>query len=376
MEKIAKIVITGYQGFIGKNLFVRLHSMGYTNLVGIGRDTTKSQLEDAVNGADWIIHLAGINRPKEVEEFQKGNADFTVLLVSLLEKTRSKASLIVSSTIQAEANHPYGFSKKAAEDVLLAFHKKHNNPVFIYRLVNVFGKWSKPNYNSVVATFCHNVSRQLPLTIHDPLAKVRLVYIDDVIDEFLRCINGNVHTVDQILRVLPEYEITVGDLAERLSLFESNRLGLKLEQQSDPFTKKLYATYLSFLDESHFSYPLTMHRDHRGSFTEMIKTAHEGQISVNISKPGITKGNHYHHTKNEKFIVVSGKASIKFRQVNSDQIIEKVVSGDSIEVVDIPPGYAHSITNLLDTDLVTIMWASEVFDPDHPDTYPMEVEKK
>ena len=373
MEKIAKIVITGYQGFIGKNLFVRLKSMGFSHVVGIGKDTSDVQLEDAVKDSRWIIHLAGVNRPKDVEEFKKGNADFTVKLLALVEKTQSKASIIASSTIQAEANHPYGLSKKSAEDALIDLHKKHGNPVFIYRLVNVFGKWSRPNYNSVVATFCHNVSRKIPLTIHDSQANIRLVYIDDVVDEFLRCMEGSVSTVDQLLRVLPEYELTVGDLAQRLNGFEANRFSLKLEQQTDPLTKKLYATYLSFLDEHNFTYPLTMHKDQRGSFTEILKTSSEGQISVNISKPGITKGNHYHHTKNEKFIVVSGKASIKFRQVDSSEVIEKIVSGERIEVVDIPPGYAHSITNLLDADLVTIMWASEVFDPNNPDTYPMEV---
>jgi UDP-2-acetamido-2,6-beta-L-arabino-hexul-4-ose reductase len=273
-------------------------------------------------------------------------------------------------------NNPYGLSKKAGEDLVLSFATKHSHPIFIYRLTNIFGKWAKPNYNSVVATFCNNISRDLPIKINDEHAKISLVYIDDVVDEMLRCLEGKVTTLDGILRVLPEYELTVGQLASMIQRFKNSRTNLHLENQQDPLTKKLYATYLSYLQEQAFIYDLKMNVDARGSFTEMFKTSQEGQISVNISKPGITKGNHYHHTKNEKFIVVSGTGSIKFRRVDSNEVIEYRVDGEKLQVIDIPPGYVHNITNIGANDLVTVMWASELFDKQNPDTYPMEVERK
>jgi UDP-2-acetamido-2,6-beta-L-arabino-hexul-4-ose reductase len=287
----------------------------------------------------------------------------------------SQAPLVIASSIQAIHDNAYGKSKKAGEDLVLEFARTYHHPVLIYRFTNIFGKWAKPNYNSVVATFCYNIARNLPITIHQEQAKLSLIYVDDVIDEMLRCLGGKVTTIDGILRVLPEYEMTVGELAKTIQRFKDGRQTLKLENQTDPLTKKLYATYLSYVEEHSFLYDLTMHTDHRGSFTEMIKTSQEGQISVNISKPGITKGNHYHNTKNEKFIVVSGEALIRFRKVGENKIIDYRVSGKKIQVVDIPPGYAHSIVNVGDDDLVTIMWASEVFDSTRPDTYPMEVEQ-
>jgi UDP-2-acetamido-2,6-beta-L-arabino-hexul-4-ose reductase len=276
--------------------------------------------------------------------------------------------------MQAMHDNPYGRSKKAGEDLVLKYASLNQHPVYIYRFTNIFGKWAKPNYNSVVATFCYNIARNLSITIHNDHAKISLIYVDDVIAEMMRCLDGKVTTIDGILRVLPEYDLSVGDLARTIKRFKDNRLQLKLENQSDPLTKKLYATYLSYVEDTAFIYDLTMHADHRGSFTEMIKTSQEGQISVNISKPGITKGNHYHHTKNEKFIVVSGEARIRFRKVGEHTITEYHVSGKKIQVVDIPPGYAHSIVNVGQDDLITIMWASEVYNPEHPDTYPMEVE--
>jgi UDP-2-acetamido-2,6-beta-L-arabino-hexul-4-ose reductase len=376
MEKIDPILITGSQGFLAKNLIARLIGLGFSNLLLVDRLTSKKTLEEYVLKAKFIFHFAGVNRPQDPKEFAVGNTDFIHELIQLIQKSKSKAPVVVSSSTQAMMNNPYGLSKKAGEDLLLTFSIKNNHAVFIYRLTNVFGKWSKPNYNSVVATFCHNISRDIPIKINDPQSIISLVYIDDVIDEMIRCLDGKVTTVDGILRVLPEYEISVGELATTIQRFKDSRNNLSLENQHNPLIKKLYATYLSFLEENSFIYDLKMNVDLRGSFTEMFKTSQEGQISVNISKPGIMKGNHYHHTKNEKFIVVSGNGVIKFRRVNANEVISYQVSGDKLQVIDIPPGYVHNITNTGNTDLVTIMWASEIFDKQNPDTYPMEVELK
>lgn len=376
MEKINPILITGAQGFLGKNLTVTLQALGYQQLLLVDKDTPKTTYEQYVKQAKFIFHFAGVNRPLKVEEFFEGNVDTISELLGWMKQSTHQAPLVVSSSIQALADNPYGRSKKAGEDLVLNYAQSQRHPIFIYRFSNVFGKWSRPNYNSVVATFCYNISRGLPIKINDPQAKISLIYIDDVIKEMVSCLEGNVTTIDGILRLLPEYEITVGELANTLMRFKASRQDLHLENQTDPLTKKLYATYLSYLEETQFLYDLTMHEDHRGSFTELIKTANEGQISVNVCKPGITKGNHYHHTKNEKFIVVAGEALIRFRKVDTDKVIEYRVSGKKLQVIDIPPGYVHSIVNIGTTELVTIMWASEIFDPKNPDTYPMEVESK
>ncbi|MGA0097624.1 MAG: NAD-dependent epimerase/dehydratase family protein, partial [Bacilli bacterium] len=359
-----------------KNLVATLRGLGYQRLLLVDRDTPKQDYRAYVKEAKFIFHFAGVNRPLDPQEFIEGNVDTVSELISWLKADQSKAPIVLSSSIQALADNPYGRSKKAGEDLMIQYGQQTGNQVLLYRFTNIFGKWSRPNYNSVVATFCHNIARNLPIKINDEHAKISLIYVDDVIKEMVGCLQGKVTTVDGILRVLPEYEITVGQLAKLIQSFASSRKNLSLANQQDPLTKKLYATYLSYLDEKEFLYDLTMHEDVRGSFTEMLKTKEEGQVSVNISKPGITKGNHYHHTKNEKFIVVSGEGLIRFRKVDSRNIIEYRVSGHKIQVVDIPPGYAHSIVNIGQTDLVTIMWASEIFDPLNPDTYPMEVEIK
>jgi UDP-2-acetamido-2,6-beta-L-arabino-hexul-4-ose reductase len=376
MEKIAPILITGANGFIGRNLSATLKGLGYQRLLLIDKDTSDDMYKSYVKEAKFIFHLAGVNRPTDPKEFIEGNVDTISKLIETIKTTKSKSPIAVSSSIQALADNPYGKSKKAGEDLLLEFSKQNQNPVFIYRFSNVFGKWSRPNYNSVVATFCYNISRGLPIKINDENAKVALIYIDDVVAELVRCLEGKSETIDGILRVLPEYEVTVGQLAKTIQEFALSRTTLVLANQHDIFQKKLYATYLSYLDETQFSYEVKSHLDQRGSFTELFKTFEQGQISVNISKPGITKGNHYHHTKNEKFIVVSGDALIRFRKVDHTKIIEYKVSGQKIQVIDIPPGYTHSIVNIGKQDLVTIMWASEIFDPLNPDTYPMEVDNK
>jgi len=376
MEKITPILITGANGFIGRNLSATLKGLGYQRLLLIDKNTSDEMYKSYVKEAKFIFHLAGVNRPTDPKEFIEGNVDSITKLIEMVKSTKSNAPIAVSSSIQALADNPYGKSKKAGEDLLLEFSKQNQNPVFIYRFSNVFGKWSRPNYNSVVATFCYNISRGLPIKINDENAKIALIYIDDVVAELVRCLEGKSETIDGILRVLPEYEVTVGQLAKTIQEFAVSRTTLLLSNQHDTFHKKLYATYLSYLDDTQFSYEVKSHQDQRGSFTELFKTFEQGQISVNISKPGITKGNHYHHTKNEKFIVVSGDALIRFRKVDDTKIIEYKVSGQKIQVIDIPPGYTHSIVNVGKQDLVTIMWASEIFDPLNPDTYPMEVDNK
>jgi UDP-2-acetamido-2,6-beta-L-arabino-hexul-4-ose reductase len=374
MEKITPILITGAQGFVGRNLTVRLQALGYRQLRLADRHTSPSQLAQYVQEAGMIFHLAGENRPKDPQAFITGNVDSLSQILAVIPTSSRRAPIVLASSLQAEQDNPYGKSKKTAEETLIAFGKKHQHPYVIYRFSHIFGKWSKPNYNSVVATFCYNVSRQLPIQIHNPLAKIHLIYIDDVVDELIRYLEGQVTTIDGILRVLPEYEITVGELASTIQGFQRERQQFLISNQLDSLTKKLYATYISFLDPREFGYDVASKIDARGSFSELFKTPTHGQVSVNITKPGITKGNHYHNTKTEKFITVSGQGKIRLRAVNQTEVTEILVDGQHLKIVDIPPGYIHSLVNTGAIDLVTIMWASETFDPNIPDTYPMEVD--
>jgi len=377
-----KILVTGSAGFVGRNLVLELQNRGH-EILGCTLGTTKEELEQYTKECEFVFHLAGVNRPKEEKEFFEGNAGFTGEFLALLEKAGNRAPVALSSSIQAERDNPYGRSKRQAEDLLFAHGERTGSSVYVYRLPNLFGKWSMPNYNSVVATFCSNIARGLPVTIHDPDSEVPLCYIDDLIEEFLRCLGGkptkqyeNRENGDQgRYCTVPEvYRRTVGQIASLLGGFRESRRTLSLPDFSDPFEKKLYSTYLSYLPEDGFSYPLVTHTDHRGSFTEFLRTPDRGQVSVNVSKPGITKGNHWHHTKNEKFLVVSGQALIRFRRADREEILEYPVSGEKLEVVDIPPGYTHTITNTGETDLVTVMWVNECYDPKKPDTYVLEVD--
>lgn len=363
-----KILLTGSNGFIGKNLTLWLKNHNH-EVLGVDIDNA-DQLENYLIECDYIVHLAGVNRPLNQEEFYDGNTNLTKHLVDLLKKHHKDVPLIYSSSIQADLDNDYGKSKKLAEDYLLSSGLR----TYVYRLKNVFGKWCRPNYNSVVATFCYNVAHDLPLTIRDESYVVTFNYIDDICRSWLNVIEDKNNSGSKdILYVEPSYECSLGDIAKLLYKFKNNRKSLLAPSSLNEFEKKLYATYLSYLDTKDFKYQLDMHVDNRGSFTEFIKTENEGQVSINIAKPGIVKGNHYHHTKNEKFLVVKGTCSIKFRKVDSDEIIEYIVSGDNLEVVDIPTGYTHSITNIGTEDSVTVMWANEPFDKDNPDTYFLEV---
>jgi UDP-2-acetamido-2,6-beta-L-arabino-hexul-4-ose reductase len=370
------ILVTGANGFIGKNLVAELQNRGYTNIFEYTKESNPSLLDKYTKECDFVFHLAGVNRPKEEKEFLKGNFGFTSKLLELLKMHENKAPVLITSSTQADLDNFYGRSKKAAEDLLFDYHKETGAKVYVYRLPNVFGKWSKPNYNTVVATFCHNIARNLDIQIDDPNVELTLCYIDDVLEEFLRALEGK-PTIQGDFCVIPvTHNIKLGDLAELIKSFKESRNNLSIPNMANPLTKKLYSTYLSFLPGDDFAYDLTMNIDNRGSFTEFIRTSDRGQVSVNISKPGITKGNHWHHTKNEKFLVVSGEGLIRFRKLDSDEIIEYRVSGEKLQVVDIPTGYTHSIVNVGETDLVTVMWVNEPFDPEKPDTYFLEVEPK
>jgi UDP-2-acetamido-2,6-beta-L-arabino-hexul-4-ose reductase len=363
------ILITGSNGFVGKNLALTLAQRQDLKVTGFDIDDDQSTLSALVETADFIFHLAGVNRPQTPEEFTTGNTGLTEKLVTLLQSQGKQTPLLISSSTQAAQENPYGISKRDAEEAVFAYGRGCGAPVFVFRLPNVFGKWCRPNYNSAVATFCYNIAHGLPIQINDPNVLMSLVYIDDVVGSFLAALDGQPNLEDQYCAVEPVHNVKLGAIAELLHGFKSSRFDRSIPDMADPFTKKLYATYLSYLPVDQFSYPLQMNIDERGSFTEFIKTIERGQVSVNISKPGITKGNHWHHTKNEKFLVVSGQGVIRFRRISSAEIIEYVVSGEKLEVVDIPTGYTHNISNNGEGDMVTVMWCNELFDPEKPDTF-------
>lgn len=369
-----KILVTGAGGFIGRNLIEQLKKLdNIEDIYLYDIDTDKELLDVYTGDCDFVFHLAGINRPKNEAEFMEGNCDFTKTLVDSLCRNNNHAGIAVSSSIQAELDNPYGESKRAGEEVIFEYAKSTGAKAVIYRFPNVFGKWCRPNYNSAVATFCHNIARDLPIQVNDPNVLMHLVYIDDVCAEFIDALSGREHIKDGYGYVPDVYDVLLGDIPKLLYKFRDSRQTLLLPDFRDGFEKKLYSTYLSYLPDDSFSYPLVMHKDDRGSFTEFLKTDERGQVSVNISHPGIVKGNHWHNTKNEKFLVVSGKGLIKLRKVGSSEVIEYYVSGDKLEVVDIPCGYTHSIANIGDEDMATVMWVNEVFDPSKPDTYFEEV---
>lgn len=368
-----KILVTGAKGFIGKNLIAQLKNKEYTDIYEYDIDTDPNLLDSYCKEADFVFHLAGVNRPKETSEFMEGNFGFTSTLLDTLKKYNNNCPIMISSSIQAKLDNPYGQSKKAGEDLIFAYGKETGAEVLVYRFPNVFGKWCRPNYNSAVATFCNNIANDLPIQVNDESYVMNLVYIDDVVEELINAVESNATMEGAFCEVPIVHTITLGEIAKLLYSFKESRQNITVANMSDAFAKKLYSTYLSYLPKDKFSYPLTMHSDNRGSFTEFIRTPDRGQVSVNVSKPGITKGNHWHHTKNEKFLVVSGKGVIRFRRIDSDEIIEYFVSSDKMEVVDIPTGYTHNIENLGDTDMVTVMWVNECFDPEKPDTYYLEV---
>ncbi|WP_438296706.1 capsular polysaccharide biosynthesis protein CapF [Sporosarcina sp. FA15] len=371
-----KILVTGAVGFLGKNLVAELKHQGYEDLLLYTRNHTLEDLEEYTKKCDFVFHLAGVNRPENEKEFMDGNYGFTSELLELLKKHNNKSPILITSSIQAEKDNPYGISKKLGENLLFEYSIETGAEVFVYRLPNLFGKWSKPNYNTVVATYCYNVARDLDIQVNNPDAELTLCYIDDVLEEFMKALKGTPTKLNNYCTVQIAHSVKLGVLAGLIEGFKESRSTLSVPDMGDELTKKLYSTYLSFIPEDKFSYDLKMNVDNRGSFTEFIRTPERGQVSVNVSKPGITKGNHWHHTKNEKFLVVSGEGLIRFRKIDSDEIIEYKVNSEKLEVVDIPTGYTHSIVNVGATDLVTVMWVNECFNPDKPDTIFLEVSTK
>ena len=368
-----KIFVTGSNGFVGKNFIAELKNKGYTSIFEFDRDTNKDFLDKYAKECEFVFHFAGVNRPKDEKEFMKGNFGFTSELLELLKKHNNKAPVLFTSSIQAEIDNLYGISKKAGEDLLFAYSKETGAKVLVYRLPNIFGKWCRPNYNSVVATFCHNIARDLDIQIHNPEAELTLCYIDDVLAEFIRAIEGNETRDGDFCCVPVTNKITLSALAEKLYSFRKNRDTLIMPPLQRQLDIALYGTYLSYLPEDKFSYKLKKNVDNRGWLAEFIKSESMGQIFISKTKPGITRGNHWHHTKAEKFLVIQGKAVIKFRKIDNDKIIEYKVNGETPEVVDIPPGYTHSIVNIGEEDVITLFWASDIFNLDKPDAYYLEV---
>lgn len=378
-----KVLVTGARGFVGRNLCAQLRNIAQgkvkahklseveLEIFAYDVDTDPELLEYYCQEADFVFNLAGVNRPKDVEEFMEGNFGFASKLLNTLKRYNNKCPVLLSSSIQAELDNLYGQSKRAGEDLFFDYSRETGAKVLVYRFPNLFGKWCRPNYNSVVATFCYNIAHDLPIQINDPDVLLNLVYIDDLVDELIAALTGQEHRDGRFCYVPTVHEVKLGCVAELLNEYKASRVNLSIPNFADSFSKKLYSTYLSYLPTDGFSYPLKMNIDERGSFTEIIRTLDRGQFSVNISKPHITKGQHWHHTKNEKFVVVAGSGVIRFRDMRDSEapIIEYFVSGDKIEVVDIPTGYTHNIENLGDTDLITFMWCNECFDPERPDTY-------
>lgn len=380
------ILITGAKGFVGRNLTETLKNIrdgkdktrnidSSITIFEYDLDTPKEKLDKYCSEADFVFHLAGVNRPKDEKEFMEGNFGFTSELLDLLKKHNNKAPILITSSIQAALDNPYGKSKKAGEDLIFGYGADNDVKTLVYRFPNVFGKWCRPNYNSAVATFCYNISHDLPITVNDRSHMMTLVYIDDVVDELINALKGTENRDGKYCKVPTEHKITLGEIADLLYEFKNSRDNKTIPDMTEnSFSKKLYSTYLSYLDPHNFSYRLKMNTDNRGSFTEILRTVSAGQFSVNISKPGITKGQHWHNTKNEKFVVVSGHGLIQLRQIGSDDIVNYEVNGDDITVVDMIPGYTHNIINLSDTeDLITFMWCNECFNPDKPDTFFEEV---
>jgi len=399
------ILVTGAKGFVGRNLVAALENIRdgkdrthaglvVNEIYSYDIDSKLSELDEYCAHADFVFNLAGVNRPKDNSEFMAGNCDFAGALLETLKRHKNKCPVMLSSSIQATlagrfGNSEYGRSKKAGEELFFEYGKENGVRVLVYRFPNLFGKWCRPNYNSAVATFCNNIANDLPIQVNDPNVDMELLYIDDLVAEMIAALQGGEHHAefDGVETVLKDdgrycavptvHKIKLGEIVDLLNVFHDQPNTLVMpEIPNNSFAKKLYSTYLSYLPKEKVCFPLKMNVDARGSFTELLKTVNCGQFSVNVSKPGITKGEHWHHTKWEFFIVVSGRALIQERKIGSDEIIEFEVSGEKIEAVHMLPGYTHNIINLSDTEnLVTVMWANESFDPNHPDTFGEKVVK-
>lgn len=365
-----KVLVTGANGFVAKNLIQYLSEKENIEVLKYYRNSTEQELEQLVLEAEWIVHLAGINRPKNDDEFVEGNVSLTEKICDILLINKKKTSIILSSSIQAERDNIYGQSKLGGEQALTKLNQENGNPIYISRMVNIFGKWSKPNYNSAVATFCYNIANDLPIQINDPNALIRLVYIDDVVETIWDILNQK-YPANESFEIKPEYQISVGQLAETIYGFKDSRESLITDRVGTGLIRALYSTYLSFFSPKQFDYSVTKYGDNRGVFVEMLKTPDAGQFSYFTAYPGITRGGHYHHTKTEKFLVIKGKALFKFKNVITGEFYQLETSGEEPRIVETVPGWTHDITNIGDDEMVVMLWANEIFDRSKPDTYAM-----
>lgn len=391
-----KILVTGSNGFVGKNTVVALNEAKKYEVLTIDRQNSEEELRQATLKADFIVHLAGVNRPKEASEFYEGNGGLTEKIVSFLKNENKNTPILITSSTHVEIDNDYGKSKKQSEDALIKYSDECNAKVYIFRLPNLFGKWCKPNYNSAVTTFCYNIAHDLDIWVNDPAIELSLVYIDDVVESIVECIEGwnmiNLNEINEEValtttgsscvqidkyyyEVTTVYKRTLGNIVDSLKMFRNMRKSLLIPDLSDGFNKALYSTYLTYLEEDDFSYFLDKKEDNRGWLAELVKSEQFGQMFVSKTHPGITRGNHWHHTKTEKFIVIQGQANIRFRKIDEDEVIEYIVEGEKPQVLDIPPGYTHSIENIGQDEVITLFWSNEMFNPEKPDTYFLEVNK-
>lgn len=367
-----RIAVTGARGFIARNLVVRLREVGETDVVLISHDIGDDELKASLMGVELVYHLSGVNRPEEPSEFATGNVGFTERLCQALASASPMASIVFSSSTQAMRDNDYGRSKKAAEDVLIGHGATTGAVVTLFRLTNVFGKWSRPNYNSAVATFCHNISRDMPITVSNPDAPLKLVYIDDVVEHFITLLDPANRT-QGLAEIGPEYDTTVGAVADIIKSFRDSRSSLVIPPVGTGLVRALYSTYVAAFDPENFVYDVPMYGDLRGVFCEMLKTPDCGQFSFFTAHPNITRGEHYHHSKTEKFLVIKGRAHFGFRHIETGQVHEVVTSGEKAQIVETVPGWTHNITNIGEDELIVMLWANEIFDRDRPDTIAMKV---
>jgi len=368
------VLVTGANGFIGKNLIVSLKRRDDVDVIEYDLDSSAGFLEEGLAKVEVIYHLAGVNRPERVEEFTEGNFDLTRQVCDTLRRLGRTPLLVLSSSTQAALDNPYGVSKRQAEETVFDFGRETGASVFVFRLHGVFGKWCRPNYNSVVATFCHNIARDLPIAVSDPTREVELVYIDDVVRAFIGVMDSGMPVSDgKYCMAEPTYRMSLSALAEAIQGFRDSRVSLALPDMRQPFHRALYATYVSYLPADSFAYALAQRSDNRGELAELLKSPHIGQVFLSRTRPGFTRGNHYHDTKVEKFVVLEGDAVIRFRHILEGNVIEYPVTGCEFRVVDIPPGYTHSIENVGQNDLIVLFWADEIFDPNFPDAFGMTV---
>lgn len=370
-----KVLITGANGFVGQNLIAHLAERADIEVLRFTREDSLENLPCLVAQVECIFHLAGVNRPQDPQEFQAGNTDLTRTLCEAIKSCGRQIPVIYTSSSQAELNNLYGSSKRDAEQVLLELQSTQGSPVHLFRLPNVFGKWARPNYNSAVATFCHNIARDLPIQINDSAAHINLVYIDDVISQFVSIMDGKL-AGEPFVGVEPQYSISVGELAEQLYAFRDSRKSMLTEPVGGGLIRALYSTYLSYLPPERFTYEVPRYGDPRGVFVEMLKTRDSGQFSFFTAHPGITRGGHYHHSKTEKFLVIKGKACFRFRHILTGQFYELFTTGERSEIVETVPGWTHDITNVGEDEMIVMLWANEIFDREHPDTYARPVGTK